>query len=305
VRARGARRGVNKVIKKQAFHTFTITNPGCNTFNLASILIKRVTDVPKCISAANSDDSALWVLTQLKSGVETVIPTGAVQPGVLIQIGPTESLTFRVRFNPAIPAVVSKSCGSGNLSADDVLPDEVKSVISITASAAGVSNALSVPLTGQVTTDVRLINAGDPSAAPVVSLCRSGNDFIAQFSVFDSNQDLDHASFQFLDSAGRTVGQVIDVTGLDQAVAARNLARGQSFIVVQRFTGAADNSQVVSVHVTVFDKDGSSDAATSGPISSSCSGVTTQSSDTTRAGDTLPALTRERSSKVQGRSKVH
>lgn len=288
VSARGQRRRVNKVIKKQAFHTFTVDNKGCNAFSIAFLSIKRVTDVPKCISSANADDSGLWVLTQFKSGTETVITPGSTGT---IAMAPGESLTFRVRFNPGVPAVVNKTCPDGKLIADEVLPDQVNSVINISATGAGGSNALSVPLTGNMTKDVRLIDPNDPGQLPTVSLCRSGNDFIVQFSVYDSNQNVDRASFKFTDNVGRTVGQVIDVTGLDQAVAARNLATGQSFSVVQRFTGAADNAQVVTVQVTVFDKDGSSDVATSGLVNTGCSGITVQSSDGARsAALTLPGV---------------
>jgi uncharacterized protein YegL len=293
VSARSQRRGVNKVIKKQAFHTFTVDNKGCNTFNVTSVSIKRVTDVPKCITSANADDSNLWVLTLLKSGVETRIVTGGVQPGLVLQIAPRETLTFRVRFNPAVPAVVSKTCPDGKLIADEVLPDEVSSAVNLTVSGAGVSNTLAVPLTGRVTKDVRLINPSDPSQSPVVSLCSSGNDFIVQFSVYDSNQNVDRANFQFMDSAGRILA-LIDVTGLDQVVASRNLAIGQSFTVLQRFTGAADNRSVVNVQVRVFDKDGSEDAVTSGPVNTGCSGVTAQQLQSSLSSTlTLPQVVRK------------
>jgi hypothetical protein len=274
VSPRAFRRGINKVIKKQAFQTFTINNPGCNAFNVAFASIKRSTDVPKCISAANADDRALWVLTQLQSGAESVVTPGVT---TAVSIAPGQTLTYRVRFNPAVPNVVSKTCAAGTLIADDVLPDQINSVISIAATGGGATTPLSVPLTASVTKDVRLINPTDPSQSPLVSLCRSGNDFIVQFSVYDSNQNVDHASFEFTDSSGRTVGQVIDVTGLDQVISGRNLATGQSFTIVQRFSGAADNNQVAAVHVSVFDKDSSSDAATSGPVNAACNGVTSLS----------------------------
>ncbi len=268
VSARSQRRGNKKVIKKQPFHTFTIDNNGCDAFNIAISSIKRLTDVPKCISSANADDQGQWVLTLFKTGTETVVTPGLT---AAISLAPGETLNFRVRFNPSIPAVVNKTCPDGKLTADEVMPDKVDSVINI--SIAGTSNTLAVPLTGQVSKELRLIDPNDPSRSPAVSLCRSGNDFIAQFSVYDSNQNVDRAEFQFMDSAGRIVGQVINVAGLDQAVASRNLATGQSFTIVQRFTGAADNRQVVNVQVRVFDKDGASEAVLSSAVSSNCAGV--------------------------------
>jgi hypothetical protein len=275
--ARSQRRGINKLVKKAAFHTFTIDNRGCNTFGLSFNSIKRVTDVARCkITSPNADDSNLFLVTQFSGGTETPMFPAVSTGGTAIQIAPGQTLTFRVRFNPAVPPVVNKTCPDGTLIADDVLPNEISSVINILASRTGVSGAITVPLTGRVTSEVRVIDPVDATAPAIVAFCRSGNDFIAQFSLYDSNQNIDHASFQFTDSAGRTVGQVINVTGLDQAIAARNLAVGQSLTVVQRFTGAADNSQVTRVQVTVFDKDGNTDSAGSGPISASCSGVTAQ-----------------------------
>jgi von Willebrand factor type A domain-containing protein len=288
VSPRAFRRGINKVIKKQGFQTFTISNPGCNAFNMTFASVKRVTDVPKCITSANADDSRLWVITQLKSGTETALTPGST---AAISIMPSETLTFRVRFNPAVPGVVSKTCADGTLIADDVLPGQISSVINITATGGGATTPLSVPLAASVTKEVRLINPTDPSLSPLVSLCRSGNDFVVQFSVYDSNQNVDHASFQFMDGSGRTVGQVIDVTGLDQVISARNLATGQSFTIVQRFSGASDNNQVAAVRVFVFDKDNSSDAATSGAVNAACSGVTAQSITAAPAASiTLPAV---------------
>jgi hypothetical protein len=288
VSPKGRRRGLKKLIKKEPFHSFTISNTGCNAFNLAFVSIKRDTDVPKCISSANADDSGLFVATQLKSGIETPVlfdtTTGA------IQVSPGDILTFRVRFNPAVPLVVNKTCPDGKLTADEVLPDEIRSTMRLSATAGNVTTTLLVPLTGRVTKDLRLIDPTDPSQLPMVALCRSGNDFIVQFSVYDANQNVDHADFQFLDSAGRAVGQVIQVTALDQAIAAKNLATGQSFTIVQRFSGANDNSQVTTVQLTVFDKDGSSDAATSAPINAGCSGVTAQSLGGANAVLNLPSV---------------
>jgi hypothetical protein len=283
--ARGQRRGINKLLKKGAFHTFTIDNKGCNTFTLLFNSIKRVTDVAKCkITSANADDRNLFLVTQFNAGTETPMFPAVSGPVIPVgQIGPGQTLTFRVRFNPGVPPVVNKTCPDGSLIADEMLPNEVSSVINILATRTGVSSAITIPLTGRVTSDVRVIDPNDPNAPPIVAFCRTGNDFVAQFSVYDSNQNIDHATFQFTDSAGRTVGQVINVTGLDQAIAARNLAVGQSLTVVQRFTGAGDNSQVTRIQITVFDKDGNSDSAGSGPISASCSGLTAQSSVSVRS----------------------
>src|SRR5262245_34857185 len=276
--AKSARRGPKK-LRKLPFRTFTVDNKGCNSFTVTISSIRRITDVARCkITDANADDSLLFVVTQFKGGSETAITPG---PGSTMPLGPGETLTFRVRFNPAVPAVVNKTCPDGTLRAVEVLPEDISSVINLVTLGGGVSRPLTVPLTAKVTSDLRLIAPNDPSQDPIVTLCRSGNEFVVQFSIYDSNLNVDRASFQFMDGAGRIVGRVIDVTGLDQNIAASNLATGQSFTVVQRFSGADDNRQVANVQVTVFDKGGLSAAATSGPITANC--VAAQGMQLTRA----------------------
>ncbi|MEK6300866.1 MAG: VWA domain-containing protein [Acidobacteriota bacterium] len=274
VNARDTRRKPKK-FRKLVSHAFTVTNNGCSSLTLTFQSIKRITDVAKCkITDANADDSELWVVTQLNinTNVQTVIPIG---PNSTVPIAPGEILAFRVGFNPAVPAVVNKNCPDGNLSAEDVLPDEVSSALSIRSSGVGSTPAtLTVPLTGKVNKDLRLIDPANPSNAPVVKLCRNGNEFTVEFSVYDPNLNVDRANYQFMDSAGRIVGQTFDVA-LTQAIASRNLAKGQSFTVSQKFTGASDNSQIVSVQVRVFDADGSTDGATANQISTGCSSVQT------------------------------
>lgn len=268
VNARDTRRKPKK-FKKLASHSFTVANNGCSALTLNFESIKRITDVAKCkITAANADDSKLWVVTQVIGNNQTVITVG---PNGNVPIAPGVTLTFRVGFNPAVPAVVNKNCPDGNLSAEDVLPDEVSSALSIRSSGADTTPAtLTVPLTGKVKKELRLIDPANPSNAPLVKLCRSGNEFTVEFSVWDANLNVDRANYQFMDSAGRIVGQVFDIS-LAQPIAGRNLATGQSFTVSQKFTGASDNSQIVSVQVKVFDADGSTDGATAAQITTGCS----------------------------------
>jgi hypothetical protein len=243
-------------------------NNGCDSLTLTFQSIKRVTDVPKCISEANSDDSKLWVLTQIKPSGDTIIVVG---PNATLPIAPGETLNFRVSFNPAIPTVVNSNCPDGKLTADDVLPDEVSSQLLIRSSGgpSTPTTTTAMTLTGLVTKEVHLIDPSNPANSPLVKLCRSGNEFIVEFSVYDSNKNVTHATYQFMDSVGRIVGQVFDIT-LSEAIAGRNLATGQSFTVVQRFTGASDNSQIVSVQVKVFDGDNTTDGATANQVTAGC-----------------------------------
>ncbi|HVG20163.1 MAG TPA: hypothetical protein VNI02_14020, partial [Blastocatellia bacterium] len=117
----------------------------------------------------------------------------------------------------------------------------------------------------------------NPRGTRRVLLDRSGNEFTVTYAVFDSNLDANRTRFEFFDSRDRLIGQAIDVD-LAGPIRDGNLVRGQSFVVVQRFTGARDNPEVASVRVTVFDPE-SSDTAT-GVLSSSsrAASIETQSS---------------------------
>lgn len=268
VNARDTRRKPKK-FRKLVSHSFTVANNGCNTLTLNFQSIKRVTDVARCkITDANADDSKLWVLTQVTSGGQNVITVGA---NANVAIAPGQTLTFRVAFNPAVPAVVNKNCPEGNLTAEDFLPDEVSSALTVRSSGGNSTpTTTTIQLIGKVNKDLRLIDPSNPSNAPVVKLCRSGNEFIVEFSVYDANLNVERANYQFMDRSGRIVGNAFDIS-LSQAIAGRNLATGQSITVSQRFTGASDNSEITSVQVKVFDGDGSSDGATVNQITSGCS----------------------------------
>ncbi|HSO76141.1 MAG TPA: choice-of-anchor D domain-containing protein, partial [Blastocatellia bacterium] len=260
-----------KKFRKLDFHSFTVANQGCDSLALTFESIKRITDVARCnINDTNANDSKLWILTHVPGAPvigETVIPLGV---NASIGMAPGQTLTFRVRFNPAVPVVVNSNCADGNLRAVDFLPDEVSSVLTIRSTiAGGPLSTLTVPLSGQVTNEVRLIDPSNPAGAPVVKLCRSGNNFIVEFSAYDANLNIDRATYQFLDGGGRTIGQTFDIA-LTDSIEGRALATGQSITVVQRFTGANDNSEILTVQVTVFDGDGTQAGAT-GRLTTGCS----------------------------------
>jgi hypothetical protein len=126
---------------------------------------------------------------------------------------------------------------------------------------------LAVNLVGRVSTNVRMIDPCSPSEPPLVTLVRSGSEFIVQFSVFDSNLDANRATFQFLNSVGQAVGEAFNID-LTAAIRERNLVEGQSFTVSQTFTGGLSAVQINSVRVTVSDGS-SSDTATSGSVTTS------------------------------------
>ncbi|KAF0247519.1 MAG: hypothetical protein FD167_3078, partial [bacterium] len=99
--------------------------------------------------------------------------------------------------------------------------------------------------------------------SPTVSFSRDGNEFTAEFSIYDANLDVNRATFQFFNSKGQPVDQPITVD-LTQALQQSRLLRGQSFTVEQKFIGANDHPEYSRVQVTVFDNSTSATAQSSG-----------------------------------------
>jgi len=240
--------------RKQPSRTFTVENAGCEQLTVSVASILRTGPDVNNGKITNRDDRNLFPVVLVNAdGTEIPVPAS-------VAIAPARSATFRVRFNPVIPPVAPDS---GGLSAQQVLPDEVTSVLTLNQSA---GPSLTVNLAGSVSTPLRLIDPDNPRRSPLVTLARSGSQLIVEFSTFDSNQDVSRASYQFLDSAGRNVDQAF-VIDLAQAISQRNLARGQSFRVTQRFTQGVDSLSINSVRVTVSDGE-ASETATSGPLRS-------------------------------------
>jgi hypothetical protein len=243
VRARGTPRGNPET------QTFTIANAGCSTLELRSATLERVTG-----NQRRADNSGVFMVTT---------SSGSSLP---VNVAPGGTVVIRVSFNPVIPAVIPEGTQPA---VRDLLPDEVNDVLTIQTNT---TQQVSIALVGRVKKKVRLIDPADPSAAPVVTLCRSGDEFTVRFAAYDSNRNVMRATYQFLDSAGRAVGSSFTINNLEQNIAERGIARGQSFTITQRFTGASDNPRVRTVRVTVFD-DESSATATSGAVGSACSGT--------------------------------
>jgi hypothetical protein len=241
VAARGAPRGNPQTL------TFTVTNPGCSALTIQSATLTRGGQV---------DDS----------GTFTVVPQGT-QTGFPLTVGAGNSVTFAVTFNPVIPKVAGSQPR-----VKDLLPADITDTLTLQTSA---GNPVTLTLRGRVKKGVKLINPTDPNANPLVTLCRSGNEFVVEFSAWDANTDVSRATFQFRNSAGSPIGDTITVD-LAQALRERNIQQGQSFTITQRFTGANDNDRVTTVQVTVSDG-GASSTAVSSPISSACSGTNAQS----------------------------
>jgi len=237
--------------------TFTITNVSAASIDLTLTSIRRVGSEGGRIT--NLDDSGFFTVFVVNPGGADV----RFNPGSTIPL-PTGQRSFRVTFNPSIPAVAS---GTSNLSASQVLPDVVTTSLNFVASGGG---SLTVTVIGHVVTGLLLIDPANPTHSPVVTFTKSGDQFNLTYSVFDSNLNVTRASHQFLDSGGQPSGQPVEVN-LAQALQAINLVKGQSFTVDQPFTGASSHPEIAGVRVTVFDGETSVSATATGGGSQSAS----------------------------------
>jgi hypothetical protein len=234
--------------------TFTIANPGCATLTLTSATFTR---------AGQLDDS----------GIFKIIPQGS-QTSFPLTISGGNSVTFTVQFNPVIPKVAGIPARLR-----DLLPDSIADTLIIQASA---GDPVALPVSGAVKKGVQLIKPDDPSVAPLVTLCRSGNEFTVEFSAWDANTNVTRAVYQFRNGSNQPLGSPITVDNLDQVLSSQGIQRGQSFTLTQRFTGAIDNDRVASVVVTVFDGEGST-SAPSGQVGANCSSTLQARSQTLSA----------------------
>jgi hypothetical protein len=235
-------KGKGVKLKKRPARTFTIENQGCQTLSLTIPNVARTGPSVSGGKITQTNDSKFFSIVAVgANGVETAITNPVV-------LAPRVSQTFRIRFNPTVPAVSTSTTG---LAAADVLPETVTSQLVI-AQAGG--NPLTVNLTGRVTTAVRFINPVNPVAAPTVDFTRVGDEFTVEFSLFDSNLNVSKASYEFIDRNGGRVGQILEID-LTQQIQARGLVTGQSFKVTQKFTGARDNPNISQVRVSVSDNE--------------------------------------------------
>lgn len=223
--------------------TFTVENVGCAPL-LLSFAVKRLGPDATNGRISNPDDSASFPLKIIMDGAETPLPVSPGSPPIQIPNG--QSRGFRVQFNPLIPILAGKTT---ELFANQVMPDLINSQLVITPNAGA---PLTVNLTGRISPPAKMIHPSDSRLEPLVVFTRVGDEFTIECSTHDSNLDLQLARYQFLDQNDRRVGVVAEV-GLAQAIAQRDLVRGQSFSIIQKFTGAAQRPEINKVQVTLLD----------------------------------------------------
>ncbi|HJQ26201.1 MAG TPA: HYR domain-containing protein [Blastocatellia bacterium] len=224
----------------------------CAPFTIANNGLSRVTLSFDAILRTGSDVTSGRISDPREGdtySLSVVNADGSERPlslGDTVAIAAGGAVTFCLRFSPAIPPLAG---GTTGLSAPQAIPDVVTSRINFGVAGGG---AVSVNVTASVATAVQFINPSNPRKPPTFSFTKSGDEFTVEFAVYDPNMDVNRARYEFLDSSGTVVAGPFDVD-LAQVVRDRNLVRGQSFAITQRFTGADSNPNVSAVRITVFD----------------------------------------------------
>jgi hypothetical protein len=213
--------------------TFTIENTG---FVALLVRFESITRDNFSSRRMRNDDSGNFSI--LESG------------GMLITIQAGKSQTFTAIFHPMIPEILPPSKKPSR--ASQVLPETVNATLTLAHNGCGDSDR-KVSLTGHVNRAVRLIRPDSPRNNPLVILTRSGDEYIAQYFIFDSNRDVDTVKYEFQNSDG-------SIAPLDNCCASLTETQnvydeGQSFSVTQKFSNARQHKNVSKINVTVCDKE--------------------------------------------------
>jgi parallel beta-helix repeat protein len=221
---------------------FTVVNRSFSRLDLTLDTIRRIgsdVDSGHITDAKEGDTYSLSVVNA--NGLETPLDIGDTAS---LPVG--GQVNFCLRFSPVLPPVVGSNT---QLSAPQAIPDLINS--RVTFRVAG-GSTLAVNVNAIVETALHLINPNNPKKAATLRFTKSGDEFSVTFAVHDANNDVSRARYEFLDAGGAVIAGPFEVD-LTQAIQGRNLVRGQSFTVTQRFTGANSNRNAVAVRVTVFD----------------------------------------------------
>jgi uncharacterized repeat protein (TIGR01451 family) len=267
-----AARGKLKKEKKRPGRNFTVENTGCVPFTISLESILRTgNDVDRGRITDRDDQTVFSVFRVSEAGALTKLEI--LKHFTLV---PGEKAKFRVLFNAMIPTVTDETRG---LPASLVLPNIVTSRLTFRLDD---GSPLVINLVGRVATEVQLINPDLPRRGPLVVFSRVDDEFIVEYSIYDSDLNVNRASYQFFDDRGRPAQNEIEVD-LSQLVRDGNFVRGQSFTVVQRFTGAEDHPSITGVRVRV--SDGQSSAQANSASSTSANNLTaTRSLEIAQAG---------------------
>lgn len=254
--------------------TFTVENIGCAPLTLTSYSVKR------SLGFADGLDNDLAHFSIEELPAKKKKATVTIDPA--ITIGPGQTRTFTVLFDPVIPRRVLLG---NDLRAADTLPSTIMSSLTLNGNGCDAPTS-TINLIARVTTEVHLIDPEHPqNPTPVVTLTRSGDDLFVAFSVFDSNLDVNKVNYEFFkirdnQCTDESVPAEISDQDLAKAISGRvpKLVTGQSFTVIQRFTGAKKNPEAGCVRVTVSDGTTSA-SATSSPAGGSVASASLASNE--------------------------
>jgi uncharacterized repeat protein (TIGR01451 family) len=223
---------------------FTVVNRSFSQLDLTLDNIRRIgSDVDNGHISDASEGDTYSLSTVGANGLETPVDIG---DAVSLPVG--GQVNFCLRFSPLLPGVAGSNT---QLRAPQAIPDLINS--RVTFRVAG-GTTLSVNVNAIVETALHLINPNNPRKPATVTFTKSGDEFSVTFAVHDANANVSRARYEFLDAGGAVIAGPFDVD-LTEAIRARNLVRGQSFTVTQRFTGADSNPNVTAVRVTVSDSE--------------------------------------------------
>lgn len=235
--------------------TFSIDNTGFSSVVLTLDSIMRTGSDVDNGRITDTNDARYFTLAV--GDAQTPLAIGGT-----LTVGALQSQTLCLKFNPVIPALAGKTTG---LAASSVLPDTVTSKLVFRPNTGG---TLQIPIVGQVSTAVILINKDNPRAPAEVIFSRNGDEITVSYALFDSNLDVTKAKYEFLDDGGQVVAGPFEID-LAGPIKSANLVKGQSFEIDQKFSGASSNENATRVRLTVFDGETSveSSAASSATLS--------------------------------------
>lgn len=246
---------------------FSIENTGCST-----LVVSFASLIRNGFPNKRGGDLARFDIASMFVGIN----------GTAVAIEPGQIRRFTATFDPAIP--VAAMGDTTRLSAAQVLAARNISTLNLQHNGCAKSDN-QVTVTARVDGTVKLINPTSPRSDPLVTLSRSGNELSVSFAVFDSDLDVNKVNYEFFKvrdnrCTEESVPAEITDRDLGKAIAARDpkLITGQSFKVMQRFSGAKKNPEAGCVRVTVSDGKTSA-SATSSPVGGSLASASLSSNE--------------------------
>lgn len=257
---------LRKSKKRLPFHILKLENIGCAPASILFSSMLRTGEAVDTQRITNPDDQDLFIL---RSQVDN--SNSRINMGSSLSLKAKEQRSVYLLFQPLIPPV---NTGTQTLLARQVLPETMKSLFTMKLDE---NRSVEVNLQGRVTTEIRLIDPIEPRLPASAIFNRNGNEYSVEFSVYDANLNVERAIFQFFNNAGSPIDSPI-IVDLKASIQASQLLKGQSFTVIQKFTGANDHPKYSSVRVTVFD-DLTSATVTSNMLGNTTSTTTSPMSD--------------------------